>query len=343
MIVNRRKALALLVQGVSALIVAACGPKRVQPAPDGSAAATPEAQPTSAGTTATSGTPRPAAKPFDIASMKDPIVDNHAHPIVPSQGDQARYADNLVRLMDENNVAFTIMHRNAEWTTGVAKFGPDHDAWVRAAMDRHPGRLFGGLGGFNPASPAAPEYVRSQLRTGRWAFVGELDLRNPGPKTQIPINSPTVLEIARIAGEFEVPFVFHYNYDYGTTGIDAGMSELEDALVKNPRTIYLNAHTPPIPVMAKYPNIWGELSLFNPAIPNDQFFRELSMHPETFDRLCLCVTDVQTPDMMVIAGMPKPITYAEAVKKARDFLGKLPADQRDKIMHQNLRRLLKLA
>lgn len=278
-----------------------------------------------------------------MASMKDPIVDNHAHPIVPSQGNQARYADNLVRLMDENNVAFTILHRNAEWTTGVAKFGPDHDDWVRAAMDRHPGRLFGGLGGFNPASPAAPEYVRSQLRTGRWAFVGELDLRNPGPKTQIPINSPTVLEIGRIAGEFGLPLVFHYNYDYGTAGIDAGMRELEDALIKNPGTVYVNAHTPPIPLMAKYPNIWGELSLFNPAILNDQFFRELSMHPETFDRLCLCVADVQTADLKVAAGLQKPMTYAEAVQSARDFLGKLPADQRDKIMHQNLRRLLKLA
>ena len=275
--------------------------------------------------------------------MQDPIIDNHTHPIVPAQGDQAQYFDDIVRLMDDNNVAFSVLHRNAEWTTGVAKFGPEHDDWVRAAMDRHPGRLFGGLGGFDPASPDAPAYVRSQLETGRWAFVGELDLRNPGPKTQIPINSPVPLELAKIAGEFGVPFVFHYNYDYGTSGIEAGFRELEDALIKNPRTTYVNAHNPPVPLMPKYPNIWGELSLFNPAMPNDQFLRGLSAFPETLDRLCLCIADLQTPDLMVTAGMPKPITYREAVKNARDFLGTLPADQRDKIMYKNLMRLLKLA
>jgi len=344
---TRRRALRLMGIGAGTALAAACAPAVATPAATNAAtqaAATAAAAATRAATPVPA-TPAPTPKPtpFSIASMKDPLIDNHTHPIVPSQGDQAQYYDGLVRLMDQNNVAFSVMHRNAQWVTPGNTFGKDHDDWIRAAMDRHPGRILGGLGGFDPASPDAPAYVRAQLQTGKWAFVGELDLKNPGPKTQIPINSPVMLEIAKVAAEFKVPLVYHYNFDYPSGDAQVGMRELEDAVAKNPNTTFVNAHNPPVPLMAKYPNLWGELSLFSPQTPNQQFLQQLAQAPATLDRLCLCVTDLQTPDLNVVAGLQTPMTYKQAADASRSFLATLPADVHDKIAYKNLMRLFKLS
>lgn len=346
---TRRRLLGAVGASAGAALLGACAPgggpssaatavPASAPATSAAAAATPVPTPAPA-----TPSPTPRRTPFSIAQVKDPLIDDHTHPIVPQQGDQAKYVDGLVQLMDQNNVAVSVMHRNAQWAVPGSTFGTDHDDWVRSAMDRYPGRILGGLGGFDPSSADAPAYVRAQLQTGKWAFVGELDLRNPGPKTQIPINSPIVLEIARIAAEFKVPLVFHYNYDYPGGDPQVGFRELEDAVAKNPNTIYVNAHNPPVELMGRYPNLWGEMSLFAPQFPNKQILRQVGQIPGAVDRLCLCITDVQTPDLQVIAGLPQPITYAEAVRRARDLLADLSADQRDKIAYKNLVRLLKLS
>lgn len=185
--------------------------------------------------------------------------------------------------------------------------------------------------------------LRAQLQTGRWAYVGELDLKDPGPKTQIAINSPIMLEIARIAAEFKVPLVFHYNYDSPSGDPQVGLRELEDAVAKNPNTIFLNAHNPPVQLMPRYANLWAELSLFSPQSPNQQFLQQFSQAPATLDRLCLCITDLQTPDLNVVAGLQTPMTYKQAADVSRSFLATLPADVRDKIAFKNLMRLLKLS
>lgn len=348
---TRRQALRLFGFGATAAVVAACAPTTggvsasVAPSSATTAAAT-SAPATAAAATPAPATPSPTPQrtPFSIASMANPLIDNHAHPIVPSQGDQTKYYDGIVDLMDKNGVAMTVLHRNAEWVNAV-KFGPEHDDWVRAAMDRHPGRILGFLAGFDPASPDAPNYVRTQLQNDkerRWKAIGELDLRNPGPKTQIPINSPIMMQIHRIAAEFGVPVVFHYNPDYGTPSAEAGFREIEDAVAKNPNTTFVLAHNPPAQLMPKYPNLWGEVTLFNPQFPSEQILQQLGATPGALDRLVLCVTDLQTPDLRVIAGLPTPLTYAEAVIRARDLLAKQSPDVRDKIGYKNLMRLLKL-
>jgi len=346
---TRRRLLGMAGLGAGAALLAACAPAATAPSPTVAAtraAATSAAATAAAAQVATlapaTPVPTPQRTPFSIASMKDPLIDNHTHPIVPSQGDQLKYYDGLVQLMDQNNVAFSVMHRNAQWVTPGNTFGKDHDDWIRAAMDRHPGRIFGGLGGFDPSSTDAPAYVRAQLQTGKWAFVGELDLKNPGPKTQIPINSPVMLEIAKVAAEFKVPLVYHYNVDYPSGDPQVGLRELEDAVAKNPNTIFVNAHNPPVPLMVKYPNLWGELSLFSPQFPHQQVLQQLSQTPATLDHLCLCVTDIQTPDLNVVAGLQTPMTYKQAADASRSFLATLPADVRDKIAYKNLVRLLKL-
>lgn len=344
---TRRRALRLMGIGAGAALAAACAPSASTPAASQAGALASSAPPSvaasAAPTVAAAATPTPQRTPFSLASMKDPLFDSHTHPIVPGQGDQAKYYDGLVQLMDQNNVAFSITHRNAQWAGPGSTFGKDHDDWVRAAMQRHPGRILGGLGGFDPSSPDAPAYVRAQLQSGGWAYVGELDLKNPGPKTQIAINSPVMLEIAKIAAEFTVPLVYHYNVDYPSGDPQVGLRELEDALSKNPSTTYVNAHNPVVPLMAKYSNLWGELSLYNPQMPHQQFLQQLAQTPATLDRLCLCITDLQTPDLQVVAGLPQPISYAEGAKRARDFLSTLAPDVREKIAYKNLMRLLKLS
>ena len=348
---NRLTRRRLLGLGVVAAIGAACAPAATSPAATTAAAPVPTIATAAAATraataapTAPPATPSPARTPFNIASMKDPLIDDHAHPIPPTQGDQAKYFDGIVDLMDKSNVAMTILHRNGEWTTGTNKWGAEHDTWVKAAMDRHPGRLLGFLAGFDPADPSALAYIRSQFQSapGRWKAIGELDLRNPGPQTKIPINSPNVLAIAKLAGDLGVPFVFHYNIDYGTSGPEAGLAEIEDALVKVPGTTFVIAHNPLPPPMQKHTNLWAELTLYAPQ--GVQVFQMLSsQQPAFLDRFVLCLTDMQQPDLRVSAGAPAPMSYAEATTKARDALAALTAEQRDKIAYKNLTRLLKLS
>lgn len=334
----------------AAAIAAACSPASAPApslAPAVSAAPSRLASATAA-VTAAPATPQPTPKPtpFSLASMKDPLIDDHAHPIPPAQGDQGKYYDGIVDLMDKSSVGVTILHRNGEWTTGTNKWGPEHDTWVKAAMERHPGRLLGYLAGFDPADPSALAYIRAQFSSappGTWKAIGELDLRNPGPQTKIPISSPNVLAIAKLAGDLGVPFVFHYNVDYGTGGPDAGLAEVEDAVAKLPGTTFIFAHAPAIPLMGKYPNLWGEISLFNPQMPNQLFLGQLAAMPNGLDRIVLAITDMQSPDLKIGAGLPQPISYADGAARARQGLATLTADQRDKVAYKNLVRLLKLS
>jgi predicted TIM-barrel fold metal-dependent hydrolase len=150
-----------------------------------------------------------------------------------------------------------------------------------------------------------------------------------------------VLAIAKLAGDLGVPFVFHYNFDYGTS-FEAGMAEVEDALRKNPNTTYVLAHNPVPPLLAKYPNLWAEVSMFVP-----QFVQVLQQvviaTPAALDRIVLCIGDIQSPNLMVGAGIPQPITYKQAVDLARSGLAPLTPAQRDGIAYKNLMRLLKLS
>ncbi len=349
---TRRRALRLMGIGAGAALAAACAPSAAAPATSAAASASAapatvaasRAAPSVASTVAPVATPKPT--PFSLASMKDPLIDDHAHPIPPSQGDQAKYFDGIVQLMDASSVGMTILHRNGEWTTGTNKWGPEHDTWVKSAMERHPGRLLGYLAGFDPADPNALAYIRSQFSSapaGFWKAIGELDLRNPGPQTKIPINSPNVLAIAKLAGDLGVPFVFHYNMDYGTSGVDAGLAEVEDAVSKLPGTTFIFAHNPVPPLMMKYPNLWGEISPFNPQMPTAQILGQIATMPNGLDRIVLCLTDLQTPDLKIGAGLPSPIPYADGASAARRLLSTFAAEQRDKIAYKNLMRLLKLS
>ena len=348
---TRRRALQLIGIGAGAALAAACAPATTAPAATAtvaSAASSSQSVVSTPVATAAPATPVPTPKPtpFSLASMKDPLIDDHAHPIPPTQGDQSKYYDGIVDLMDRSNVAMTILHRNGEWTTGTNKWGADHDLWVKAAMERHPGRLLGYLAGFDPADPNALAYIRSQFssaKPGTWKAIGELDLRNPGPQTKIPINSPNVLAIAKLAGDLGVPFVFHYNLDYGTSGPEAGMAEVEEAVSKLPGTTFIFAHNPAPPLMQKYQNLWGEVSLFNPQMPSQQILGQAAQMPNGLDRIVLCLTDLQSADLRIGAGIPAPISYAEGADRARQALAALTPDQRDKIAYKNLVRLLKLS
>jgi len=338
---KRRKLLGLLGAGAGVAVVTACAPAASAPSPAALPTAVAPTRTAAAATPVPTASPAPQTPRPSPTPIADPLIDNHAHPIPPAQGSQTAYYDGIVQKMDENGVSATILHRNGEWTTGKNKFGPEHDDWVRAAMERHPGRLLGYVAGFDPASPDAPAYVRTQLQTGKWKAVGELDLRNPGPQTKIPVNSPMMNEIHKIAAEFGVPVVIHYNFDYGVASAQVGFQELDQALAANPQTTIVLAHNPAPDLMRVRKNLWCEVSPFTPQAA--QILGNLvQLDPALLDRIVLCVTDLQGPDLMVGAGLPVPITYAAAASAARKLLATLTKEQADKIAYKNITRLLKL-
>lgn len=266
-----------------------------------------------------------------------PIIDNHAHPISPLQGNQDKYVDDLVAAMDQNGVAMTALHRNGflSTPTGPAEFSSSHDLWVASASQRHPGKILAYLAGFDPSSPDALTYIEEQFRTSsQWKAIGELDLRNPFMQTQISINSPNMLAVLKLAGQLRVPVIIHYEYDYGVD-FATGMRELEDALSANPDTIVMMAHMPGLVLMARHPNLWGEIT---PGAPGaEQLLTSIvQSDPTLLDRIVLCATDLQSPDLKVFDGQ----TYGDALATIRRVLGTLTQEQAEKIAYKNLIRLL---
>ena len=267
-----------------------------------------------------------------------PIIDNHAHPTGPSgrSGIQDTYSDGLVALMDQNGVAMTALHRNGFLLppTGPAEFSASHDLWVASASQRHPGKILAYLAGFDPSSPDALTYIQEQFRaSSQWKAIGELDLRNGFMQTQISINSPNMLAVLRLAGQLRVPVIIHYQYDYGVD-FATGMRELEDALSANPDTIVMMAHMPGLVLMARHPNLWAEITLWAPGV-EQQLTSIVQSYPTLLDRIVLCATDLQSPDLKV-AGQ----TYGEVLATNRRVLGTLAQEQAEKIAYKNLMRLL---
>lgn len=267
-----------------------------------------------------------------------PIIDNHAHPIGTSgsSGIQDIYFDGLVALMDQNGVAMTALHRNGflSTPTGPAEFSSSHDLWVASASLRHPGKILAYLAGFDPSSPDALTYIQDQFRTSsQWKAIGELDLRNPFMQTQISIDSPNMLAVLKLAGQLRAPVIIHHQNDYGVD-FATGLRELEDALSANPDTIVMMAHMPGLVLMARHPNLWAEITLGAPGA--EQLLTSIvQSYPTLLDRIVLCVTDLQSPDLMV-AGL----TYGDVLAANRRVLGTLTREQAEKIAYKNLARLL---
>lgn len=172
-----------------------------------------------------------------------PIVDTHAHIYPLSEEVNAAYVETLVETAEDNGVSKILLGLNARHEPDrPPTFSSLHDDWVLAAAELYPDVIIPTLNGFDPADPAAVSYVREQLETGLWKMIGELDLRNKVKKNKIPADDPVPMEIFALAGEYGVPVMIHYDFEYGTASRSEGVAELEMALDGNPKTNFIYAH-----------------------------------------------------------------------------------------------------
>lgn len=171
------------------------------------------------------------------------IIDTHAHIYPLSEEVNAEYVEALVTVAKENGVSKILLGLNARHEPDrPPTFSSLHDDWVLAAAEQYPDVILPALNGFDPSDPDSVDYVREQLETGLWKMVGELDLRNKVKKNSIAADGPVPMEIFALAGEYNVPVMLHYDFEYGTDSRSEGIAELETALSGSVETNFIYAH-----------------------------------------------------------------------------------------------------
>ena len=191
-----------------------------------------------------------------------PIIDTHAHIYPRSEEANEEYVDALVSVAQENGVSKILLGLNARHEPDrMPIFSSIHDDWVLAAAERYPDIIIPTLNGFDPSAEEAVDYVREQLETGLWKMIGELDLRNTPKKIAIAADDAVPMAIFALAGEYGVPVMIHYDFEYGTTSRSEGIAELETALDGNLDTTFIYAHTcsmDMVTLMKAHPNLYCE-------------------------------------------------------------------------------------
>lgn len=202
-----------------------------------------------------------STEPASVSYDGIEIIDTHTHLYPLSEEINDEYVDSLVEVAKENGVSKIFLGLNARHEPDrPPTFSSIHDDWVLAAAERYPDVIIPALNGFDPEDEDSVDYVEGQLQTGLWKMIGELDLRNKVKKNEIPADSPIMMEIYKLAAEYEVPVMMHYDFDYGTTHSE-GLEEFESALDENPDTIFIYAHNcgPDIAkLMNDHPNLYCE-------------------------------------------------------------------------------------
>lgn len=171
-----------------------------------------------------------------------PIIDMHTHLHPTTEEINAKYIDDFVAAAVANGVAKVVIGLNARHKHHrPPMYTTEHDEWVLAVAENHPGVVIPALGGFDPTQPDAVLYVREQLETGQWGIIGELDVRNQFKETTVPANSDNLMQIYALAGAHGVPVLLHFDADYGTSASE-GDAELNEALAEHPDTDFILAH-----------------------------------------------------------------------------------------------------
>lgn len=202
-----------------------------------------------------------STEPASVSYDGIEVIDTHTHLYPLSEEINDEYVDSLVEVAKENGVSKIFLGLNARHEPDrPPTFSSIHDDWVLAAAERYPDVIIPALNGFDPEDEDSVDYVEGQLQTGLWKMIGELDLRNKVKKNEIPADSPIMMEIYKLAAEYEVPVMMHYDFDYGTTR-SKGLEEFESVLDENPDTIFIYAHNcgqDIAKLMNDHPNLYCE-------------------------------------------------------------------------------------
>lgn len=257
-----------------------------------------------------------------------PIIDAHAHIWPTTEAENREYVDHLIEAMDRSNVQKIALFLNARhiWQRPPT-YSTEHDQWVLAAYQRHPDRIIPMLAGFDPQDEAAVSYVKTQLETGPWQGIGELDLRNEPKQTTTPADHPVMMQIYQLAAQYHLPVLIHYDPCYGTT-CSAGMEEFKRALRTNPQTTFIWAHSCPLELMEIFANLYCEYEF-----PVEHLSGQ-------FPDRTLVGTDIQDPNLRIYLPDHSDISYEEAIERLRQELARLNPQDAEKVAYKNAQRLL---
>jgi predicted TIM-barrel fold metal-dependent hydrolase len=208
------------------------------------------------------------AAPVNYKPMSDaerfPLVDAHSHYVAVREP----MAEDLIEAM------------NTAGIKGMVLFEPSNRGATRLAK-RFPGRFGasyqGPLGidrrreemsyGMDPeiAQQIAAEYEKV-LRFGVYRGLGEIPTYHPGRPVPIAPDSPLILKLLELAGQYGVPINIH------CTASDRGATRMAQALQRHPKTTVIWAHggsrlSEVSNFLRDYPNLYFDLSTLHPPWP----------------------------------------------------------------------------
>ncbi len=155
---------------------------------------------------------------------------------------------------------------------------------VNSLPQEHRQRLHPFISGFNPTDKNAVEHVERMLQwyPGFWQGIGEIITRHDDLTAltygeTARANHPALMPIYKLAAKYDLPVLLHTNITSISAKEPAYLSELEEALEKNPDTRFIWAHAGTSKtinlrnkpdflakeverLLAKYPNLWIDLS-----------------------------------------------------------------------------------
>lgn len=259
------------------------------------------------------------------------IIDTHAHIVPRDESVNDAYIDDLVEAARDAGVQNIALGLHARQVPDrPPTFSTDHDAWVLNAAAEYPDVILPMLGGFDPEDEGSVEYVTTQLATGSWRGIGELDLRNSPKQTTTPMNHPVIMEIYALAAAYDVPVMFHFEPCY-ETDCASGLGELDEALTQNPDTKFICAHSCPPELVGSYPNLYCEYEVAIENLPS----------PEMYDYVVLG-TDVQNPQLATPTGNMVDVPYGEVIALLRERLSALSDDDAERLATGNAEALFGL-
>jgi hypothetical protein len=94
--------------------------------------------------------------------------------------------------MNKAGVAKVILEDNFRIT-------PEGDELVLGIAKRHPDRIIPFFSGFEPNDQNAVDYVRAQLKSGKWSGIGEILFRHSDAHTTYKANDPVMFQIYNLS------------------------------------------------------------------------------------------------------------------------------------------------
>ncbi len=256
----------------------------------------------------------------DASSFKAAMVDTHAHIWPRNKADNDKYIDDFAATARAKRVRVVLGLHARQKPDRPPTYSKDHDTWTLEAVAKHPDVFVPALNGFDPESSTSVDYVKTELATGKWKMIGELDVRNRPKETTTPMNQANLMQIYALAGQAKVPVMVHFDPCYGADCATTS-SEFEEALTKNSSTIFITAHGCNMTAMKAHSNLYCE---YEPQ-------GGMPAPTELFDRVMLG-SDEQHLDLMVRFNNKDDYPYAQAIDMFVSKLSTLSAADQERVL-----------